>query len=105
MARAVKAGKPPDGVFCANDVIALGAVDAARQGGLVPGHTISVLGFDDIAPAAWPSYRLTTIRQDTHAMVRHAVQVPTERAGIGAGPQATVRVAPEIVWRDTVRRL
>ena len=104
MARAIKAGRPPDGVFCANDIIALGALDAARQGGLVPGQAISVLGFDDIAHAAWPNYRLTTIRQNTHAMVRHAVQVLTERAGIGAGPQATVRVAPELVWRDTVRR-
>ena len=101
MARAIRGGRPPDGVFCANDIIAL---DAARQGGLVPGQTISVLGFDDIAPATWPNYRLTTIRQDTHAMVRHAVQVLTERAGVSAEPQAAIRVAPEIVWRDTVRR-
>ena len=104
MVRAIAAGSPPDGVFCANDIIALGAVDAARQGGLVPGHTISILGFDDIAPATWPNYRLTTIRQDTDGMVRHAVQILTERAGVGAGPQVTIRVAPELVWRDTVRR-
>ena len=104
MARAMASSDPPDGVFCANDIIALGAIDAARQGGLLPGRTMSVLGFDDIAPAAWPNYRLTTIRQDIHAMVRRAVQVLTERAGAGAGPQVTIRVAPEIVWRDTVRR-
>lgn len=104
MARAIRGGRPPDGVFCANDIIALGALDAARQGGLVPGQAISVLGFDDIAPATWPNYRLTTIRQDTHAMVRHAVQALTERAGVSAGPQVAIRVAPEIVWRDTVRR-
>ncbi len=104
MARALEAGTAPDGVFCANDIIALGALDAARQGGLVPGRTVSVLGFDDIALATWPNYRLTTIRQDIQAMVRKAVQVLTERAGGGAGPQVTIRVAPEIVWRDTVCR-
>ncbi len=105
MARVIAAaGGPPEGVFCANDIIALGALDAARQAGLVPGQTISVLGFDDIAPATWPNYRLTTIRQDTGAMVRHAVRVLTERAGADAGPQVTIRVAPEIVWRDTVCR-
>ena len=104
MARAMRSGRPSEGVFCANDIIALGAIDAARQGGLVPGKTVSVLGFDDIAPATWPNYRLTTIRQDIHAMVRNAVQVLTERAEAGAGPQVTIRVAPEIVWRDTVRR-
>ena len=103
MARAIAADRPPEGVFCANDIIALGAIDAARQGGFVPGQTISVLGFDDIAPATWPNYRLTTIRQDIHAMVRSAVQVLTERAA-GAGPHVTIRVAPEIVWRDTVCR-
>lgn len=104
MARALSTGTPPSGVFCANDIIALGAIDAARHAGLVPGRTVSVLGFDDIAPATWPSYRLTTIRQDIHTMVRKAVQVLTERADVGAGPQITIRVAPEVVWRDTVRR-
>jgi len=91
-------------VFCANDIIALGAIDAVRQAGLVPGQTISVLGFDDIAPATWPNYRLTTIRQDAETMVRKAVEMLTERAGTGAGPQVTIRIRPEIVWRESVRR-
>ncbi len=104
MARLLQAGPPPDAVFCANDIIALGAIDAVRQAGLVPGQTMSVLGFDDIAPATWPNYRLTTIRQDTGTMVRKAVDILTERAGTGAGPQITIRIRPEIVWRDSVRR-
>ena len=33
-------------------------------------------------------------------MVRKAVEILTERAG----PQVTIRIRPEIVWRDSLRR-
>jgi len=52
-------------VFCANDVLALGAVNAARGLGLdVPGD-VSVVGFDDIPSASLTNPPLTTVAQDT----------------------------------------
>ena len=52
-------------VFCASDLIALGAVSAFRDAGLtVPGR-LSVVGFDDIPAVSYTSPALTTIRQDT----------------------------------------
>ena len=53
----------PEGLFCANDIMAIAAIDAARRIGLVPGEDISILGFDDVPMAAWTSYQLTTFRQ------------------------------------------
>ena len=38
-----------------------------------------MLGFDDIAMAAWTSYRLSTVRQDPPAMARAAVTLLLER--------------------------
>ena len=70
----------------------------------MPGQTITVLGFDDIAPTTRSNYCLTMSRQDTRAIVRNAVQVLTERAGAGAGLQVTIRMAPKVVWRHTVCR-
>lgn len=59
-----------DAVFCANDIIAIGALDTA-QGvlGLSVPQDLSVVGFDDISMAAWPSHDLTTVRQPMNAMI------------------------------------
>jgi DNA-binding LacI/PurR family transcriptional regulator len=63
-----------DAVVCANDLMAIGAVDGARHdhGREVPGD-VSVVGFDGVGPATWQSYRLTTIRQPVRRMTDAAV--------------------------------
>lgn len=63
----------PQAVFCGDDILALGAIDACRERGLVVPGEIGVVGFDDMPLAAWPGYRLTTIRQPMAEMVRHAI--------------------------------
>ncbi|MBB3227534.1 DNA-binding LacI/PurR family transcriptional regulator [Luteibacter sp. Sphag1AF] len=63
-----------DGVFCGDDVLALGAMDACRERGIdVPGQ-ISIVGFDDMPLASWPAFQLTTVRQPMHAMVLYAIE-------------------------------
>lgn len=63
-----------DGVFCGDDVLALGAIDACRERGVnVPGD-VSIVGFDDMPPAAWASYSLATVRQPIREMVLHAIE-------------------------------
>jgi DNA-binding LacI/PurR family transcriptional regulator len=63
-----------DAVICANDLMAIGAVDAARHdfGRDVPAE-VSVVGFDGVGPATWQSYKLTTIRQPVRRMTEAAV--------------------------------
>ncbi|WP_218823615.1 LacI family DNA-binding transcriptional regulator [Inquilinus limosus] len=63
----------PQAVFCGDDILALGAVDACRERGLAVPRNIGIVGFDDMPLAAWPGYRLTTIRQPMAEMVRHAI--------------------------------
>ncbi|MCB1481881.1 MAG: LacI family DNA-binding transcriptional regulator [Rhodobiaceae bacterium] len=69
------AGKSkPDAVFCGNDIIAIGAMDAARRElGLSIPDDVSVIGFDDIAMASWPSHELTTVRQPMNAMIDEVI--------------------------------
>lgn len=70
----------PDAVICANDLMAIGAIDAARyEFGLSLPRDISVVGFDGVGPAAWPSYQLTTIRQPVRRMTEAAVTMLLER--------------------------
>ena len=53
---------PPDAIFCAADVMALGALDVARyELGIRVPEELSIIGFDDIPMASWPAYNLTTI--------------------------------------------
>jgi len=54
---------PPSALFCANDVIAIGALDAAQKMGLRVPEDISLIGVDDIPMASWGMISLTTIRQ------------------------------------------
>jgi DNA-binding LacI/PurR family transcriptional regulator len=64
----------PDAIFYANDITALGGMDALRQElGLRVPEDVAVVGFDDIAMAAWPSYGLTTVRQPVQAMIEATV--------------------------------
>src|ERR1700743_670960 len=63
-----------DGVFCGDDVLALGAIDACRERGVdVPGD-VSIVGFDDMPLAAWASYSLTPVKQPIREMVLHAIE-------------------------------
>lgn len=64
---------PPDALFCCNDIMALAAIDAAKERGMkIPGD-LAIVGFDDIPMASWTSYRLTTIRQPVERMIREAL--------------------------------
>ncbi len=53
-----------DGVFACNDLMAMGALEAIREMGLIAGRDISVVGFDDIPFTQFSSPPLTTIRQN-----------------------------------------
>ncbi len=67
---------PPDAIFCSSDISALGAMDAARyQLGIRIPDELSIIGFDDIPAAAWPSYSLTTIRTPVKRMVDVTIEV------------------------------
>jgi DNA-binding LacI/PurR family transcriptional regulator len=64
-----------DAVFCGDDNLAMGAIDACREAGLDVPRDIGVIGFNDMTIAAWPAYNLTTIRQPTAEIITAAVEL------------------------------
>jgi DNA-binding LacI/PurR family transcriptional regulator len=89
----------PDALFCIADVMALGALDAARYGlGLEVPRDISIVGFDDIPSAAWPAYNLTTVRQPIDAMVGLSLSLLLDP---GNFPPAALRVPGELIIRGS----
>ena len=64
-----------DAVFCGDDILAMGAVDACREAGVSVPRDIGIVGFNDMAMAAWPAYNLTTIRQPIGDIIVTAVEL------------------------------
>lgn len=60
---------PPDAIFAANDIMAMGVLDAARELGVRVPAKLSVIGFDGIPAGAWHAYSLTTICQPVEEMI------------------------------------
>jgi DNA-binding LacI/PurR family transcriptional regulator len=95
---------PPDGIFCASDLIAMGALDLARceLRCQVPGD-ISVIGFDDIPMAAWPGYHLTTVRQPVEEMVQATIQVLVQAIESPSTKPVMRVIAPTLMARTSAR--
>ena len=65
----------PTALFVANDHMAISAMDVLRgELGLVIPHDVAVVGYDDVPPASWGAYDLTTVRQRANLMVEHTVE-------------------------------
>jgi len=74
--RRMFAQNPPDAVFVANDHMAIAVMDTLRfELGLRVPEDVSVIGYDDVGPAAWPTYDLTTVRQPANRMVSETVEI------------------------------
>lgn len=95
------ADRPPTALFCANDVIALGALSAARARGIdVPGR-LTVIGFDDVEISSWEVVRLTTLRQDLPRMARESAALLGGRIADPGRPARRVVVPTVLIERAT----
>jgi len=101
-AELLTAPEPPTVLFCGNDVVAYGALNAARRAGLsVPGD-VSVIGFDDLPEASWPIIDLATIGYDITGMARAAADLIVRRIEQPDAEQSELSFSSAFVERSTV---
>jgi DNA-binding LacI/PurR family transcriptional regulator len=74
-AELLAADEAPDAIFCANDLIAIGCIDVARQRGLRVPEDVMIAGFDDIPEAAWSGNSLTTFGHMSETMVETSLEI------------------------------
>ena len=87
--------------MCASDLLALGAIRAARRLGLsVPGD-VSVVGFDDSVLMSFTEPPLTTLRQPIDAMGRTVIDVLLGQIAGTASPGDELLFEPELVLRGS----
>ncbi|MET7847452.1 LacI family DNA-binding transcriptional regulator [Streptomyces avermitilis] len=100
-AAAALIGEGCTAVVCASDMMALGAVRAARQQALDVPKDVSVIGFDDSPLIAFTDPPLTTIRQPVRSMGQVAVNALLEEIAGTPAPHTEFVFLPELVVRGS----
>lgn len=93
--------QPPTAIFASNDVMAFGAMEAARERGLnIPGD-VSVIGFDDIPQAMNVHPALTTVRQPLAHMGQAAARMLLARIANPRLPAECIELPTELIVRGS----
>lgn len=89
----------PMAVFCVNDYMAFGALDALRKNGLSAPEDCWVIGYDDVDMASWESFGLTTVRQPSREMARVGARMLLDRLQKPGLPAQQMRFPGRLVHR------
>ncbi|MGZ4744351.1 MAG: LacI family DNA-binding transcriptional regulator [Oryzihumus sp.] len=88
-------------IVCGSDLMALGAIRAARQRGLDVPRDLSVVGYDDSTLIAFTDPPLTTVRQSVQALGEAAVRALLDEIAGEPAPRAEYVFRPELVVRGS----
>lgn len=91
----------PNAVVCANDLIALGVLQAFRARGIRVPHDVAVTGYDDSTFASVVEPHLTSVRQPLGPLGQEAVRFITSAIESPGLPHRELRLLPELVVRDS----
>jgi LacI family transcriptional regulator len=91
----------PTAVFCGNDVVAIGALNAAAAAGVAVPTEVSIFGFDDIGMAQWDVFELSTVRQDLAVMAQAAAQMLLARIAEPTLPPRRIVTDTRLVLRSS----
>ena len=93
-------GLRPTGVFCANDLIALGLLQEMTMHGIAVPDEIAIVGYDDIDFAASAAVPLSSVRQPRQELGRMAARLLLEESlGAGTHTHRQVTFKPELEIR------
>lgn len=91
----------PTAIVGANDLMALGAIEAIEEFGLRAPQDISIIGVDDIFVSAMPWAGLTTLRHPKWTVGATAAQTLISRINNPGNPLSRTIIQPEFIIRST----
>ncbi|MFG3497707.1 LacI family DNA-binding transcriptional regulator [Streptomyces sp. NPDC047928] len=102
-ARLLGMSSRPTAVFCANDLLALGMLQALYAAGVSVPDDVALVGYDDIEFASAATVPLTSVRQPAFQMGRIAAELLIEETGDRADSHEHRQIVlqPELVVRDS----
>lgn len=95
---------PPDALFCANDMMAMQAMDVARsEFGLRVPEDIAIAGYDNSSSAASSGYHLSSVDQNIEGMAESAVNAVIARLIDPTLPTIHEWVPAQLIERESTR--
>jgi LacI family transcriptional regulator len=92
----------PTGVFCTNDLLAIGLVNELQRAGVKVPQEICVVGYDDIELAGTSVVPLTTVRQPRHELGWTAAELALAESGAsGDHEHRQLVLTPSLVVRES----
>lgn len=101
MRRLLKRRPRPNGVFCHNDVVAIGAMKATLDAGLAIPKDIAFVGFDNVGYSKYLQIPLTSVDQSTAQLGVVAAQLALDLIAKKIEKPKTVLLAPSLVARQS----
>lgn len=90
--RLLHLSEKPQAIFAANDLMAIGAIDAIKAQGLRVPSDVAVVGFDDIRMSTLVEPKLTTVSNPVHKMGLIGARLLFDHIDNGAGEDATQKI-------------
>lgn len=105
-AQRIIANRPlPDAIICANDLSAVGALQALREHRIRVPDDVTVTGFDDTVLAVATQPQLTTVRQPLEELGREAASVLNAAIADPGLPPRSAMLGAELVIRQSTQRV
>ena len=94
----------PDAVFVATDHMAFAVMDVLRgELNLHIPNDVSVVGYDDVPPASWAAYDLSTVRQRADVMVKETVTLMIEKIRNPASSPRHIKIDSPLIVRSSAK--
>lgn len=99
--RMLDGSNAPTALVCVNDSMALGAMRAVEDRGLVPGNDVAIVGFDDSLIAQLLRPGLSSVRQPVEAVAGELVATLLAELSDANRRPSRILLAPDLVVRDS----
>lgn len=91
----------PTAIFAGNDLLAIGAIQTAREMGIKVPDQLSVVGFDNTAIATLVNPRLTTMAQPIKMIGQEVMDLMVEEIEKNGQNKKKIVLSPELVVRES----
>jgi len=97
----LREGIIPDGIFAANDPVAMGAIKAMQAAGLSVPEQVKVVGFSEASWSSLVSPSLTTVAQPTQQIGREAAHLLLKQIQGSGSPLQDIQLDGKLIKRES----
>ena len=98
--QALKNGFDADGIICANDLCAVGVMEAAEKHGIQAGKDLAVVGIDNLEVSDFPKISLSSVKQPYREIAQKAARALFDLIN-QEGAKIQLELSPELVIRKS----